>query len=93
MAGAKPRNQIIGPETGAEPHYHITDIVTELEEDGTITIRVYQLQRDELRLQFSVTVMAANLIRMGRAAMAAGAEGVNSDVWRLMAQERTGSGH
>lgn len=77
----KPERRII-PESGLEPHFHITDVTYEILADGNLHISAYEERRGELRLQFSVTMMPANLLRAARAATAVAADAHNVAMFR-----------
>lgn len=64
----------IAPETGAEPHFHVTDAVYEIQVDGTIRVSIYEEVHGELVLRCTATVMPGNLERMSRKSGYAAAE-------------------
>lgn len=90
MGSTKFADRRYAPNTGLEPHFHITHAEFEVSPDGTITIMVYEERRDELVLRFSCTVMAQNLIRMARAASTIAAEAHNVVEWVKMARDTDG---
>ncbi len=68
-------------ETGLEPHFHITETRYEVSSDGNLIGYAYEEIRGELRLQYTVVITAANLLKAARAAMQASAETHNATQW------------
>jgi hypothetical protein len=80
-ASGKPARRI-APETGLEPHFHITDCTYEVTSDGTILIADYEEVHGELRLVCYRTVMPTNLSIMASAALKTSADAYNSSIFR-----------
>ena len=78
MGGSRERQKTpIAPETGLEPHFHVTHVMHEVASDGTVMIYCYEERRGELRLQYTATMMPSNLISAARAASIIAADAHN----------------
>jgi hypothetical protein len=94
MAASNPSTKrLIAPETGLEPHVHVTDADFEVQADGTILITAYEERRGVLIPRVLHTVMPANLIRMAAKAARVGAEAHNMSLFRGYLEDENGGPH
>jgi hypothetical protein len=77
MGSQNPKARVYAPQSGLEPHFHITHAEYEASSDGTITVCAYEERRGELILRYTCTITAPNLIRSSRAASTMAAEAHN----------------
>jgi hypothetical protein len=79
--GPAPKKRI-APESGLEPHFHVTDATYEVAPDGTILVSCYEEIHGELRLLYFMTVTASTLAVMARKAQQIAGEAHNLAIFR-----------
>jgi hypothetical protein len=83
----------IAPESGLEPHFHVTNATYEVAPDGTILVSCYEEIRGELRLLYFMTVTPATLSVMSRSAMQIAGDAHNATMFRGFTEMEDGGGH
>jgi hypothetical protein len=74
MGSQRQTPNVYAPQSGLEPHFHITHAEYETREDGTICVSAFEERRGELILRYTCTITAPNLIRVSRVASSMAAE-------------------
>jgi hypothetical protein len=92
MGSQNPKARVYAPQSGLEPHFHITRHEYEVSPDGTVTICAYEERRGELILRYTSTMTAPNLIRSSRAGSTMAAEAHNLFEFAKMRFEDGGTG-
>jgi hypothetical protein len=94
MGSQRPKPRVYAPQSGLEPHFHITNVEYEASSDGTITVSAYEERKGELILRYTCTITATNLIRSARAASVMAADAHNISEWAKFHSEGSGgNGH
>jgi hypothetical protein len=94
MGSQRPKPRVYAPESGLEPHFHITHVEHEVSTDGTVTICCYEERRRELVLRYTVTMTATNLILAARSGATIGADAYNvSEFQKVLAGRGDGNSH
>jgi hypothetical protein len=89
MGSQRPRPRVYAPQSGLEPHFHITSV----EYEASITVCAYEERKGELILRYTCTITATNLIRTARAASVMAAEAHNMSEWHKMTTENGDKSH
>jgi hypothetical protein len=94
MGSQRPKPRVYAPQSGLEPHFHVTDTEYEISSDGTVTICHYEKRRGELVLRLTMTMTATNLILACRGGSTIGADAYNiGEFQKMLIEDGGGNGH